>query len=92
MAQPGQTVAIKCDNCVERQSRGEIPACVEVCKVNALTFEDQQEAMKRKTSEVAKSVWVAAGEEPIGVSVGFDLLRASKKAQVELATHKPLRS
>lgn len=89
MAQPGKTVAIKCDNCVERQSRDEIPACVEVCKVNALTFEDQQEAMKRKTGEVAKSVWAAAGEEPIGASAGFDLLRASKKAQMEVTAKKP---
>lgn len=89
MAIPGKTVALKCDNCVDRQSRGEIPACAEVCKSNALTFEDQQEAMKRKTTEVAKSVWAAAGEQPIGVSAGFDLLRASKKAQIELITREP---
>jgi len=85
MAPPGKTVAVKCDNCVERQSLGKIPACVETCMVGALTFEDPEEAMRRKTSEVAKSVWTAAGDAPIGVSANFDLLRAAKKAQLELA-------
>ncbi len=83
-APPGKVIAVKCDNCVERQSRGEIPACVEVCKVGALTFEDPESAMKRKTGEVAKSVWAAAGSQPIGVSASADLLRAAKRAQMEL--------
>ena len=84
MAPPGKAVAVKCDNCVERQRRGEIPACVETCKAGALTFEDPEEAMQRKTSEVAKSVWVAAGDAPAGKSAGFDLLKASKRAQIKL--------
>lgn len=88
MAAPGRVVAVKCDNCVERQSVGKVPACVEVCMVNALTFEDTEEAMKRKTVEVARSVWIEAAERPAGTSVGFDLLRAAKKAQLELATRE----
>ncbi len=80
----GKTVAVKCDNCVERQSRGEIPACVETCMVGALTFEELEEAMKRKTSDVAKSVWTAADDAPVVASAGFDLLKATKRAQLKL--------
>lgn len=35
---PDVAVAVKCDGCVERVGRGEDPACVEVCKVDALVF------------------------------------------------------
>ena len=51
-----KTIAIKCDNCLERQNQGKPPACVEACKTNALTFEEQTDALKRKTNMVAKSI------------------------------------
>jgi len=35
---PDVSVAVKCDGCVERVGRGETPACVEVCKVDALVY------------------------------------------------------
>ena len=84
-APPGKTVAVKCDNCVERQSLGLVPACVEVCKVNALTFEESDEAMKRRTSEVAESVWSPAEARPAGRSRAFDLLQTVKKAEKNLS-------
>jgi carbon-monoxide dehydrogenase iron sulfur subunit len=31
-------VNAKCDNCIERQRAGTIPACAEACKTGALTF------------------------------------------------------
>jgi len=83
-APPDKVVALKCDNCVERRSRDLIPACVETCMVGALTLEDPNEAMKRKTSEVARSVWTAAETPPAGASSGLNLLRATKQAQREL--------
>jgi carbon-monoxide dehydrogenase iron sulfur subunit len=82
-APPRKTVAVKCDNCDERQSRGLIPACVEACKVGALTFEELDEALKRKTDEVGHSVILGA-ELPAGGSATFALLKASKKALSDL--------
>ena len=34
----GREVNAKCDNCIERQKEGIIPACVEACKTGALEF------------------------------------------------------
>jgi carbon-monoxide dehydrogenase iron sulfur subunit len=82
-APPGKVVAVKCDNCCERQQAGLIPACVEVCKSGALRFEERSEAMKRKTNEVARTV--SAGAAPVELSVGFTLLNAMKRKQIELA-------
>jgi anaerobic carbon-monoxide dehydrogenase iron sulfur subunit len=82
-APPNKTVAVKCDNCDERQARGLVPACVEVCKVGALTFEEPDAALKRKTDEVSRSV-LDARELP-AASEGFALLRAAKKAHADLS-------
>jgi len=35
---PARIVATKCDGCAERVQAGRVPACVEVCKVDALVF------------------------------------------------------
>lgn len=78
----GKTIAVKCDNCLERQEQGKIPACAEVCKSGALTFEDIGDAMKRKTNEVARSVSPEGSEMPL--SPGFALLNTFKQAQVAM--------
>jgi len=62
MLQLNKAVAIKCDNCIARQRRGGIPACVEVCKVGALDFGDINELMLRARTRLARSVSVAMGE------------------------------
>jgi carbon-monoxide dehydrogenase iron sulfur subunit len=81
-APPGKTVAVKCDNCIGRQHQGLIPACVEACRTQALTFEPLVEAMKRKTDQVARSAsaGMAEAEQPAGVA----LLHGIKKEQVRL--------
>lgn len=62
--------AIKCDHCIERQSRGEVPACVEACKTGALVFGDINELVKFARTKLAQSVSVAAIEmEPEKVRV-----------------------
>lgn len=81
----GKVVAVKCDNCVERQAQGLEPACVEVCMTNALTFEEQDVSLKRKTDEVARRISVGAEESRAESAPGFLLLNALKKAQTEMA-------
>ena len=82
LAPLGKTVAVKCDNCRERQTQGLMPACVEVCKSGALTFEEPADALKRKTDEIARSV--SLGAETGELSPGFGLLNTIKKAQLDI--------
>jgi len=82
VAPPGKTVAVKCDNCIERREQGLIPACVEICKSGALTFEEPAAALKRKTDEVSRSV--SRGAEAEALSPGFALLNSIKRAQIGL--------
>ena len=59
---PQRTVAIKCDNCIERQHQGRMPACVETCKVGALQFGDVNELVKKARTRLGKAVSVAASQ------------------------------
>jgi len=51
--------ATKCDHCIERQSHGEIPACVEACKTGALVYGEINELVKSARTRLAQSVSVA---------------------------------
>jgi carbon-monoxide dehydrogenase iron sulfur subunit len=84
LAPPGRTVAVKCDNCGSRVAQGLVPACVEVCKSNALTFEEPSTAMKRKTDAVARSMSPIPGEVPGTGSAGWDLLTRLKRDQLSV--------
>ncbi len=79
LAPSGQTVAVKCDNCLPRLKQGLIPACAEACKSGALTFEESAKALKRKTDEVAQSI--SAKAESSDLFPGFALLNAVKSVQ-----------
>jgi carbon-monoxide dehydrogenase iron sulfur subunit len=54
-----ETVAIKCTHCIERQRQGQMPACVEVCKVGALEFGEINELVKRARTRLSEAVSVA---------------------------------
>jgi carbon-monoxide dehydrogenase iron sulfur subunit len=54
-------VAVKCDGCVERLGRGEVPACVESCKVDALVFGDLNELVAAGRLRESGAVLAAAG-------------------------------
>ena len=82
---PGKVIAVKCDNCMERQSRGLRPACVEVCKCEAVTFEEQDKSQKRKTDEIARRISIGAEDHEVSESPGFALLNTLKRAQVEIS-------
>jgi len=62
--------------------QGLIPACAEICKVHALTFEEPAEALKRKTDEVARSV--STGVLQSDLAAGFTLLNTHKRKQIEM--------
>jgi carbon-monoxide dehydrogenase iron sulfur subunit len=68
-------VAVKCDGCVERVGRGETPACVEVCKVDALVFGELNDLIAAGRVREAGVVLAATGAtQP--VSAGGDPLAA----------------
>jgi carbon-monoxide dehydrogenase iron sulfur subunit len=58
------TVAIKCDHCIERQREGQIPACVEACKVNALEFGELNELVRAARTRYSEMVSAAVGQVP----------------------------
>lgn len=62
LLQIDKTVALKCDHCIERQREGQIPACVEACKVGALVFGELNELVKTARTRLSQSVSVAVGE------------------------------
>ncbi len=57
-----RVVALKCDHCIERQKDNREPACVEVCKVNALLYGEINELIKTAGSELSRSVSAAVAE------------------------------
>ncbi len=67
---PDSLVAVKCDGCKERLDRGEVPACVESCKVDALVFGDLNELIAkgrlRESNAVLSAVGFSATEGPSG--------------------------
>jgi len=78
----GHAIAVKCDNCSARVAQGQIPACVEICKAGALTYEKMDDAMRRKNREVARSLSTDAPEaaQPAGIA----LLKSIKQSQLQL--------
>ena len=58
-----RTSAHKCDQCIARQKEGKIPACVEVCKVGALVFEDYNKVMDKATDQLASLVYLGIREK-----------------------------
>lgn len=84
LALPGKTVAVKCDNCMERQAKGIVPACVQSCLTGALTFEESNESLRKRTREVARRMSPGPEERIAEGSPGFVLLNAFKRHQTEM--------
>ena len=54
-------VAVKCDLCVERLSRGELPACVAACPSGALEFKSVTEVVSEKRKASAQKFLTEIG-------------------------------
>ena len=79
----GQAIAVKCDNCSARVAKGMIPACVEVCKAGALTYEEMDDAMRRQTRAVARSM--SSDADQPAIPAGVALLKTIKQAELQLS-------
>lgn len=56
------SVATKCDHCIERQRQGQIPACVEACKVGALQFGEINELVKSARTRYSEMVSISVAQ------------------------------
>src|SRR5512135_867521 len=54
-----RVVALKCDGCLERVQRDEVPACVETCKVGALVYGELNELVKAGRLRETRAVLAA---------------------------------
>ena len=59
-------VALKCDQCPDREKVGKVPACVAACKVGALTYGDWEDAQAGKGRSIARAFFATlpVSEEP----------------------------
>ena len=64
-------------------AKGQTPACVEMCKAGALTYEEMDAAMRRKTRDVARSMSTDA-EAPT-IPAGMVLLKSIKQSEIQLS-------
>jgi len=72
-------VALKCDHCIERQKEGEVPACVEACKVGALVFGELNDMVKSARTQLAVHVSSGVREiraEQVGLPAQISAWRA----------------
>lgn len=61
---PEVEVAVKCDGCADRLRHGNVPACSEVCKTDALVFGDINELVSAGRVRQTKMVLAAASTTP----------------------------
>jgi formate dehydrogenase iron-sulfur subunit len=52
---PIQPEIRKCDFCADRQAKGELPACVNICPVEALTFGPREELVRTAHDRIRRS-------------------------------------
>lgn len=57
---PQTDVAVKCDGCIDRQRRHEVPACAEACKVEALVYGELNELIRSGRVRETRAVLGAA--------------------------------
>lgn len=81
---PGaHVVAVKCDGCADRVRRGEVPACVEVCKTGALEYGEINELVAAGRMRETSVVLNAAA--PLGEAPADGMVRAWRAYGAEMA-------
>jgi Fe-S-cluster-containing dehydrogenase component len=74
-------VAVKCDNCIDKQRQDLIPACVEACKVNALEYGEINELIKSARAHYSEVMSVIVNRASFGLEAGTEpAIPASLKA------------
>jgi len=79
-------VNAKCDNCIERQRAGTIPACAEACKTGALTFGDADDLIRSSRKDFTLRLIAAqeTGSETPKMPAGIKAFRAIMAELAEL--------
>ena len=89
---PNREAAHKCDQCIERQAEGKVPACVAACKTGALVFDEVNRQMDRDAAKLASLVWLGVREEvreEAGRDDAFSFLAAYKQRLNDLRRRQP---
>lgn len=56
--------AHKCDQCLDRQKEGMLPACVVACKTGALIFDEVNKMTDKDAEKIASLVYLGIREQP----------------------------
>lgn len=83
-----KVAAHKCDQCILRQSEGNVPACVESCKVGALVFGEINQEMDKETAKIAELVWLGIRDKTENSDDGFNTLKDYKAKLIEIARRR----
>jgi anaerobic carbon-monoxide dehydrogenase iron sulfur subunit len=82
----GHPVAIKCDGCVQRVKQGLEPACVEVCKVDALVYGEINELVSEGRVGDAARALAAVASVPAASGDGNAAVDAWRSFGAEVKT------
>ncbi|NOY98594.1 MAG: 4Fe-4S dicluster domain-containing protein [Chloroflexi bacterium] len=82
-------INFKCDHCVERQARGEVPACVEACKTDALIFGEINELTKQGRQDFTLRLTSNAGRVDETPSLPASV-KMSRDMNAKLSKFSPL--
>ncbi len=78
-----RTVAVKCDGCHHRVNKGQVPACVEVCKAGALQYGEINDIVAAGARREAAVILAAASGE---AAPGDELIEAWRATGAYAAT------
>ena len=84
---PDTAVAVKCDGCIARVRLGQVPACVDACKVDALVYGDINDLVAAGRLKDAGAILAAARGTPTTQPGGDTVAawRASGEAELSAA-------